>query len=379
MNVPFVDLKAQHFPLQEDLKDAMFAVMERGDFALGKDVKLLEEEFASYCGSKYAVGVDSGLSALELCLHAFEIGKGDEVIVPAHTFVASAAAVTFTGATPVLVDVEPNSYNLDVNQLEAAITTRTRAIIAVHLYGLPAKMDSIMAIAKKHDLVVIEDAAQSHGARYNGNLTGSLGHAAAFSFYPTKNLGGFGDGGMITTDNEQVVEKLCALRNCGQRQKNLHELSPFNHRLDTLQAAVLRVKLNHLDEWNDARRHAASIYNELFRGSEIITPVEQDGSRHVYHLYVIRSSRRDALKAFLWEQGIGTGIHYPLPIHLQPYYAKNGFQDTQYPNAEELCNEILSLPMFPTITGEQIGYVVDQIARFHQNVPATETEASPVT
>ena len=364
MNVPFVDLKSQHQPIRDELEQAIHAVLDRGDFALGKDVTLFEEEFAGYCGTTYAIGVDSGLSALELCLHAYDIGKGDEVIVPAHTFVASAASVSFAGARPVLVDVDPLSYCLDPQKIEESITPRTKAILPVHLYGFPANMDDIMEIANMHDLIVIEDAAQAHGALYKGKRTGSLGHAAAFSFYPTKNLGGFGDGGMITTNNEFVAEKVRALRNCGQRKKNLHELSPFNHRLDTIQAAILRVKLKYLEDWNAARRERAAYYNELLADSDCITPCEDDDSMHVYHLYVIRSTRREALQAFLGEQGVGTGIHYPLPVHLQPYYSENGFHNGQFPVAEKLCTEILSLPMFPTISREQMEFVSKRIFQF---------------
>jgi dTDP-4-amino-4,6-dideoxygalactose transaminase len=376
MKVPFVDLKAQHFPIQEEIENAIHKVIDRGDFALGEDVHRLEEEFAEYCGTRYAIGVDSGLSAIELCLHAFEIGQGDEVIVPAHTFVATAAAVSFTGATPVLVDVDPITYCIDSSKIEQAITARTRAIIPVHLYGLPASMDPILEITKGKNLVVIEDACQAHGATYKDRRTGSLGHAAAFSFYPTKNLGGFGDGGIITTDDEQIAEKIRALRNCGQRVKNIHELSPFNHRLDTIQAAILRVKLRYLDQWNESRRKCAALYNELFAGSDVITPVEDPDSKHVYHLYVVRTSQRDALQVHLGDQGIGAGIHYPIPVHLQPYYSNNGFHRGQFPIAEKLCDEILSLPMFPTMSWEQVQYVAREVIRFSNKLSMISSLAS---
>lgn len=376
MKVPFVDLRAQHFPIQEELKDAIHAVISRGDFALGEDVFRFEEEFADYCGARFAVGVDSGLSALELCLHAYEIGEGDEVILPAHTFVATAAAVTFTGAKPVLVDVDPSTYCMDETKIEEAITPHTQAIIPVHLYGLPVEMEAILEIAKKHNLVVIEDACQAHGATYRGKRTGSLGHASAFSFYPTKNLGGFGDGGMVTTDDNHIAEKIRALRNCGQRVKNIHELSPFNHRLDTIQAAALRVKLRYLDSWNEARRRSAALYNEILVDSGLVTPVENIDSTHVYHVYVIRTPQRDKLQAYLRDQGIGTGIHYPAPVHLQPYYANNGFHRGQFPTAEKLCDEILSLPMFPTVSTEQIQYVTKWMIEFLDSVFAVDGEAS---
>jgi dTDP-4-amino-4,6-dideoxygalactose transaminase len=365
MNVPFVDLRAQHRAIQEELSQAIQRVMERCDFALGEDVARFEEEFAAFCGTRYAVGVDSGISALEMSLRAFGIGPGHEVIVPAHTFIATAAAVTFAGARPILVDVDPSTYNIDVSQAEAAITPRTRAIIPVHLYGLPAEMDAITALADRHGLTVIEDACQAHGATYKGRRTGSLGHAAAFSFYPTKNLGGCGDGGMLVTDDERVADWIRAARNCGQKEKYLHELAPFNHRLDTLQAAILRVKLRYLEEWIEGRRRNAALYTELLAGNGVVAPVEAPDSMHVYHLYVVRVPRRDELRAYLWERArVGTGIHYPVPIHLQPFYADSGFHEGQFPVTEQLCGEILSLPMFPEMTAEQVRHVGSRIAGF---------------
>lgn len=372
MDVPFIDLRAQHRALRDELNQAIQRVMERCDFALGEDVARFEEEFAAFCGTRYAVGVDSGLSALELSLRAFGIGAGDEVILPAHTFIATAAAVTFAGARPVLVDVDPSTYNIDVSRIEAAITPRTRAIIPVHLYGLPAEMDAITALADKHGLTVIEDACQAHGATHKGRRTGSLGHAAAFSFYPTKNLGGCGDGGMLVTDDERVADWIRAARNCGQKEKYLHELAPFNHRLDTLQAAILRVKLRYLEEWIEGRRRNAALYTELLAGSGVVTPVEPLDCVHVYHLYVVRTSQRDNLRAYLWEQGVGTGIHYPIPIHLQPVYADDGFHIGQFPVTERLCDEVLSLPMFPKMTAEQVQYVAAKVSEFLMKERGTE-------
>jgi dTDP-4-amino-4,6-dideoxygalactose transaminase len=372
VKVPFVDLKALHQPIQGELDQAIQRVMDRCDFALGEDVVRFEEEFAAYCGTRHAVGVDSGLTALELGLRAFGIGEGDEVIVPAHTFIATAAAVTFAGAQPVLVEVNPTTYNIDVEHIEATITRRTRAIIPVHLYGLPAEMDAIMKIAKAYDLIVIEDACQAHGALYKGKRAGSLGHAGAFSFYPTKNLGGCGDGGMLVTNDAQVVERIRAMRNCGQREKYRHELAPFNHRLDTLQASILRVKLRYLDGWNEVRRQAAAWYKQLLVNSGVVTPVENRTSTHVYHLYVVRTYHRDALQAYLRDQDIGTAIHYPIPIHLQPYYAEDNFDRGLFPTTEEICDEILSLPMFPTITHEQVQYVAEHVNKFAVGVPEIE-------
>lgn len=370
MNVPFIDLPLQHRLLQDELDHAIQRVMDRADFALGEDVGRFEEEFAAMCGTRYAIGVDSGLSALELSLRAFGIGPGDEVIVPTHTFVATAAAVTFAGATPVFVDVDPETYNIDVAQVRAAITPATRAIIPVHLYGLPAEMDALKALAASHHLVLIEDACQAHGAEYRGQRTGSLGHAGAFSFYPTKNLGGCGDGGMVTTDDPQVADRVRAMRNCGQRVKNQHELAPFNHRLDTLQAALLRVKLSRLERWNANRRARAAEYRRLLADSGLTLPAEAVDSSHVYHLYVVRTPHRDALQSHLRAQGVGTAIHYPTPIHLQPFFADLGYRRGQFPQAEKLCDEILSLPMFPELTPDQVAYVAAQTLEFVPALPA---------
>lgn len=364
MNVPFVDLQSLHRPIQDDLNQAVLDILQRGNFVLGHDVDHLEEEFAAYCGVNYGAGVGSGLAAIELALRALGVGVGDEVIVPTHTFTASAAAITFTGATPVFVDADLDTFNIDVDKIEAAITPRTRAIVPVHLYGLPADMDAIMRIADKHNLVVVEDASQAHGATYNGKRVGSFGHAAAFSFYPTKNLGAAGDAGIVVTNDERVAETIKALRNCGQTEKNLHTMEPFNYRLDTLQAAFLRVKLPYLDGWNEARRRNAALYNEALSGSGVVTPGDAPQTRHVYHLYVIRTPQRDALAAHLKQTGIGTAIHYPLPVHLQPFYRARGHEEGQFPVAELLVSEILSLPMFPDMTHEQIAYVAEQIKAF---------------
>jgi len=361
MNIPWVNLTIQYQNIRSEINSAIQNILDHGDFILGQDVAKLEEEFAAYCGTKYAVGVDNGLSALELSLRALGVEPGQEVIVPTHTFTATAAAVTLAGATPVFVDADPETCNIDPAKIENAITSRTRAIIPVHLYGLPADMDAIRRIAEKHNLVVVEDACQAHGARYNGNRIGSLGHAAGFSFYPTKNLGAYGDGGMVTTNDEKVAETIRALRNCGQREKNVHELIPFNHRLDNLQAAILRVKLHHLDEWIALRRKWAALYTQLLTGSDLVLPVEPTGYEHVYHLYVVRSQQRDALMAFLRERGVGTAIHYPKPVHLQPYYANVTDRRGQFPVAEKICNEILSLPMFPELTEEQVEIVAAEI------------------
>lgn len=364
MQVPFIDLRTQHKTLRPVLNEAFQQTMDRCDFALGQDVAAFEEEFAAFCDVRHAIGVASGLAALELSLRAFGIGAGDEVILPANTFIATAAAVTFCNALPVLVDVDPATYNIDVAAIEAAITPNTRAIIPVHLFGFPANMDAILDLANKYGLKVLEDACQAHGGYYKDRRVGALGHAAAFSFYPTKNLGGCGDGGMVVTDDDGIAEAVRAMRNCGQRTKNLHELYPQNYRLDTLQATMLRAKLKHLDEWNQKRRRAASLYNQALQDSDVITPVETPEAAHVYYVYVIRSSRRDELQRHLKEAGIGTAIHYPIPIHQQPFYAHNGMRHGDLSNVEQLCQEILSLPMFPEITEAQIMYVADRVCHF---------------
>ena len=361
MNIPFVGLSIQHKHLHNEINSAIQGVMNRGDFILGKDVSSLEEEFAAYCGTKYAIGVDSGLSALELSLRAYDIGPGDEVIVPALTFTATAAAISFTGATPKFIDVDPETWNIDAEKIEEAITPHTKAILPVHLYGLPADMHMMLGIAEKYNLKVVEGACEAHGAMYKGYKVGSLGNAAGFSFYPTKNLGACGDAGIITTNDAKAAEKIRALRNYGQRVKNIHELHPSNHRLDSLQAAILRVKLKHLEEWNASRCRISALYNELLSNADVTRQMKPPGYQHVYYLYVIRSRNRDALQAHLKGRGIETAIHYPLPVHLQPYYAKGEDRHGQFPIAEKLCNEVLSLPMYPELTEEQVEIIVSEI------------------
>jgi dTDP-4-amino-4,6-dideoxygalactose transaminase len=364
MRVPFVDLSAVHGPIVDELNQAISRVIEKNDFVLGEEVEHFEEDFAAYCGPAHAVGVDSGLSALELILRGYGIGPGDEVIVPTFTFIATAAAVTFAGAKPVFVDVDPSTYCIDVAQVEAAITPRTRAVIPVHLYGRPAEMDELERLARRHALIVIEDACQAHGASYKGRKAGSLGHAAAFSFYPSKNLGGFGDGGVVVTDDGDLAGRIRAMRNCGQRTKTVHELTPFNHRLDTLQAAVLCTKLRFLDRWNESRRRVAEAYDGLLESLAVVAPASSPESRHVYHLYVIRSSDRDGLQAHLRESGIGSAVHYPTPVHMQPFYADQGLRQGAFPVAERLASEVLSLPMFPFMSDEQARFVVSRIGSF---------------
>lgn len=362
--VPLVDLAAQYAALREEVDRAMSQVLRRADYVLGREVELFEEEFAAYCEAGYAVGVDSGLSALELALRALGVGPGDEVITAANTFIATALAITRTGAAPVLVDVDPRTCCLDPRRVESAVTARTKALIPVHLYGHPADMDEILAIAHRRGLVVIEDACQAHGARHKGRRVGSMGHAAAFSFYPAKNLGAYGDGGMVVTGDRRAAETVRMLRNYGQSEKYHHPVLGYNQRLDTLQAAVLRVKLKHLDAWNAARRRHAQRYHRLLAGCPVITPMEAEHAEPVYHLYVIRTGDRDGLKDHLGRRGVSAGIHYPIPIHLQPAYRDLGYSRGDFPVTERCSGEILSLPMYAELSPDRIDDVAGAIQDF---------------
>ena len=375
--VPFVDLAAQYRTISAEINEAVSRVIRDTDFILGREVSLFEEEFASFCEAKWAIGVDSGTSALELALRAYEIGPGDEVITAANSFIASALAISHAGATPVLVDVDPDTHTINAAAIEKAITPRTKGIIPVHLYGHPADMDPIMQLAQRHGLVIIEDACQAHGARYKGKRTGSLGHAAAFSFYPGKNLGGYGDGGMVVTGDQAVAKRLEMLRNYGQKEKYHHMFRGYNRRLDTLQAAVLRVKLKHLDEWNDARRQHAKSYRRLLEESGIVVPYAVAHAESVWHLYVIRTDHRDALKEHLASRGISVGIHYPIPIHLQPAYRDLGYRQGDFPVTEEYARQILSLPMYAELTPEVIGRVAETVGEFSVTQQASVTWSRP--
>ena len=364
MQVPLVDLAAEYRAIQEEVGDAVNRVLTSTDFVLGQELALFEREFAGFCGARHALGVDCGLSALELILRAYGIGPGDEVIVPANTFIASALAVSSVGATPVLVDIDAETYTMDVAALPRAITPRTKAVLPVHLYGQPADMYRICKIARRHGIRVIEDACQAHGARYRGRRTGSLGDAAAFSFYPAKNLGAYGDGGMVVTSDPSAARYIEMARNYGQREKYHHEILGHNHRLDTLQAAMLRAKLRRLDERNAARRRHAQTYTRMLQGSGAALPAVASGVEPVWHLFVIRVDRRDALRAYLAEGGISCGIHYPVPIHLQKAYSSLGCRKGDFPVTERYAEQILSLPMYPELTPEMIEYVAASIHRF---------------
>ena len=359
--VPFVDLPAQYPAIAPEISEAIARVIHDADFILGRELGLFEEEFAAFCEAKYAVGVDSGTSALELALLAYDIGPGDEVITAANSFIASALAISHTRAKPVLVDVDPYTYAIDPAGIAKAITARTKAILPVHLYGHPAHMDPIRELAEKFGLVVIEDACQAHGARYKGKRAGSLGHAAAFSFYPGKNLGAFGDGGMVVTNDHEIAKRLEMLRNYGQKEKYHHQFRGYNRRLDTLQAAILRVKLKYLEKWNAARRWNAKLYQECLHGTEVVTPTEAAGAESVWHLYVIRTENRDLLRESLVSRGISPGIHYPIPIHLQPAYKDLGHKRGDFPITEAHAQHILSLPMYAELPSEAIQYVARSI------------------
>src|SRR5437773_1727871 len=363
-NVPFVDLGIQYQAIAAEINHAISKVIQEADFILGREVRLFEEEFAAFCDVPYAVGVDAGTSALELALRAFDIGSGDEVITAANSFIASALGVSHAGAKPVLVVVDPYTYTPDVTAIERAITRRTKAILPVHLYGHPAHMDPIQQLADKHGLMVIEDACQAHGARYKGKRVGSLSHAAAFSFYPGKNLGAYGDGGMVVTNDKKVANRLEMLRNYGQKEKYKHLFRGYNRRLDTMQAAILRVKLRYLEKWNAARRWNASLYQKHLEGSGVVVPGEAGGAESVWHLYVIRTEQRDQLKDHLVSKGINASIHNPVPIHLQPAYQDLAHKRGDFPVTEAYAEKILSLPMYAELTGRQIEFVAQTISEF---------------
>jgi len=361
MHVPFVDLKAQHRALAKDIESAVHAVFERGDFIMGAAVEQFEAEFAAFVGSKHAISVGTGLAAIELSLRAFGVGPGDEVITAANTFIATVLAIAAVGATPVLVDMDRDTYTIDPGAIGAAVGPRTRAIVPVHLYGQPVDLDGVMAVAARHNLLVIEDAAQAHGARYNDRRAGTLGNAGAFSFYPSKNLGAYGDAGIIVTDDDAAADRLRLLRNYGQRVKYYHAVFGTNSRLDTVQAAVLRVKLPHLDAWNASRRrHAARYRNRLPK--RVHTPAETAKADHIYHLYVIETADRDALQQRLRARQIDTGIHYPVPAHLQEACVPLGYKAGDFPVTEAAASRILSLPMYPELTEAQIDYVAESVA-----------------
>ena len=386
MNVPFLDLKTPHQRLEEELVEVFRDCLRNASFIGGPRVQAFEEEFARFCETKYCIGVNSGTDALRFALIAAGIGPGDEVITVPNTFIATTEAISQVGASIGFVDIDERTYNLDPNKLEeylkkrlapnaSRLTPQPKAVIPVHLYGQPADMDAIQEIAERYELIVIEDACQAHGALYfskkeeRWRKSGSMGLAAAFSFYPGKNLGACGEGGAVTTNNEQIAQKIRMIRDHGQAKKYYHDMEGYDGRLDAIQAGFLSIKLKNLPEWNEKRRRNASIYSNLFNlhptPNTLIPPYVPDWAKPVYHLYIAGVPQREKLQAYLNEKGIGTGLHYPIPLHLQKAYAGKGYTDGDYPVTEKVSKEILSLPLFPELTEEQIGYVVSEIKKFY--------------
>jgi len=360
--IPLIDLKAQYLGIQAEIDAAIRSVLENSAFILGAEVEAFEQEFAAYCGAKFGIGVNSGTSALHLALLAAGVGEGGEVVTTPFTFVATAAAIRYTGARPVFVDIDPDSFNIDPSRIEAAITARTQAILPVHLFGQPADMDPVLETARRRGLVVIEDAAQAHGAEYKGRRTGSLGDLACFSFYPTKNLGACGEGGMVVTDNPDYARTIRLLRDWGSEKRYHYSMHGFNYRLEGLQAAILRVKLRRLDEWTEARRAHACRYGDLLQGSGIRIPRPMpETTRHVYNNYTIRTSGRDRLRQFLLDRGVQTGVYYPVPLHLQDAYRYLEHAPGDFPESEKAASEVLSLPVSAELTAEQIETVAGEV------------------
>jgi len=350
VRVPFLDLQAQYHSIKADVDAAVARVLESSQFVLGEEVACFEKEFAAASGAAFGIAVNSGTSALHLAFLAAGVGPGDEVITVPHTFVATVAAIRYTGARAVFVDIDPVSFNMDPAKVESAITPRTKAIAPVHLYGQPADMDPILEIARRHALVVVEDAAQAHAARYRGGPVGSLGDLACFSFYPGKNLGAYGEGGIVVTSNAEYARAIRMLRDWGQDRKYHHVLAGFNYRMEGMQGAILRVKLRHLESWTEARRAHAARYRALLADTGLGLPAEMPGARHVYHVFAVRTREREALIQHLAEEGIQTGVHYPVPVHLQPAYRDPAWAEGSFPNAEQAAQEVLSLPLYPEMT-----------------------------
>jgi len=363
-SVPFLDLRATYLELQAELDSAVAGVLDSGWFVLGRELAAFEREFAGYVGVEHCIGVASGLDALHLALRALGVGPGDEVLVPSNTYIATWLAVSYSGAVPVPVEPDERTYNINPDLLEKAISKRTKAIIPVHLYGQPADMDPILDFARRHGLWVLEDAAQAHGARYKGKRVGGLGDVAGWSFYPGKNLGAFGDGGAVTTNNAELADRIRVLRNYGSRTKYYNEVLGFNSRLDELQAAVLRVKLRFLDEWNERRCSIAARYLRALSDTHLVLPYVPEWAEPVHHLFVIRSKQRDALRQYLQDAGIGTLIHYPVPPHMQEAYSELGLREGSLPITERIHREVLSLPMGPHLRELQVERVIQALCEF---------------
>jgi dTDP-4-amino-4,6-dideoxygalactose transaminase len=359
--IPFGNLGEQYRSIKPEIDQAILGALESSQFILGPEVAAFEREFAAYCGAREGIGVNSGTSALHLALLAAGVGPGDEVITVPFTFVATVAAIYYTGAVPVYVDIDPQSYTMDPAKLEAAITPRTKAILPVHLYGHPADMDPILEIARRRGVVVIEDAAQAHGSRYKGRPVGSLGDMACYSFYPGKNLGAYGEGGMVVTGNPEYAGFVRKMRDWGQSRRYYHDLRGFNYRLEGIQGAILRVKLRHLETWTEARRANAAIYGETLAGLGVGLPREMPYARHVYHVYAIRAPHRDAVAEAMTAAGVQVGIHYPIPVHLQDAYRDDRYPEGSFPVSEKVAREVLSVPMYPELTRAQIGQVAEAV------------------
>jgi dTDP-4-amino-4,6-dideoxygalactose transaminase len=361
VKVEFVDLARQYRSIKDEVDEALLAAVASTQYILGDEVTRFEQEFAAYCEAAHCVGVGSGTAAIALSLEALGIGPGDEVIAPANTFIATVTPILRLGARPVLVDCDPDTAQIDPAQVQAAISSRTKALIAVHLYGQPADVEPLSALCDENGITLIEDACQAHGARYRGRRTGSLGHVAAFSFYPGKNLGAYGDGGAVTTGDAELAERIRVLRNLGQTKKYVHVALGPNERLDTIHAAVLRVKLRHLDRWNELRRAHAAAYCAALADAQLGLPGTAPDVEHVWHLFVVRTPKRDALRDALAEHGIASGMHYPLPLHLQPALSQLGYRSGDFPVTEAWANELLSLPMFPELQEDELEAVADTV------------------
>ena len=365
MRIAFVDLKRQYAAIKAEVDAALLGAVASTQYILGDEVESFEREFAEFCEADHCVGVGSGTAAIHLALEALSVGPGDEVIAPANTFIATVLPILKLGARPVLVDCDDATANIDVEQAAAAITPRTKAIVAVHLYGQPADLDPLAALCAEHGLVLVEDACQAHGARYKGRRTGGLGRVAAFSFYPGKNLGAYGDAGAVATDDPELAQQIRLRRDLGQEVKYRHVVQGWNERLDTIQAAVLRVKLRYLDAWNEARRSHAARYAEVLEGSGLGIPEAAPWAEHVWHLYVVRTARddRDALRSRLEQAGISTGMHYPIPLHLQPCLRELGYVEGAFPVTEAWAGEMVSLPMFAELQEDELEYVGDMVGQ----------------
>ncbi len=365
--ISLLDLKAQLAPIRDEVLQAVENVLDSGQYIMGPEVKAFEDEVASYLGVKHAIGVGNGTDALLLALDAAGIKAGDEVITTPFTFFATAETISQLGATPVFVDIDPKTYNIDVDQIRARITDKTKAVIPVHIFGQPANMDEIMSVAEENNLFVLEDAAQGMGSEYKGRKIGAWGHAATFSFFPTKNLGGYGDGGMVATNDDELAQKIRILRVHGSNPKYYHSMIGYNSRLDALQAAILRIKLRHLDNWNDGRREKAELYNELLKDTPVVTPYEGEDRKHIYHLYIIQAEDRDELMATLKDHGISCGIYYPVPLHQQEVYKDLGYGEGSLPNAEYMSKRTFALPLYAELEDETIRFITDTIKKHYAN------------